>query len=156
MNNSEATCHCKYDSLVPVTDLHPYSKNRNSHSKEQIERLAKLLAYQGIRAPIVVAKEPFNCIAKGHGTLSAIKKNGWKLAPVVYQSFENEDQLYAYVQSDNAIASWSELDLSGINTDLAELGPFDIELLGIKDFHVEPAELEEKSKTECPKCGFEF
>jgi DNA modification methylase len=140
----EIKVHCKYDEMVDVNNLRPYEKNRNSHSAEQIERLAKLLRYQGIRAPIVVARRTLskeaNTIAKGHGTLEAIKLNGWDKAPVVYQDFEDEDQLYAFVQSDNAIAAWSELDLSLINMDLPELGPFDIELLGLKDFVVEPAD----------------
>ena len=135
--------HCRYDKLVPVKELKPHSKNRNKHPKEQIERLSRILSYQGIRAPIVVADAPFNCIAKGHGTLDAIKHNGWKEAPVVYQKFDSEEQLYAFVQSDNAIANWAELDLSGINLDLPDLGPdFDIDMLGIKDFTLDAAEKE--------------
>lgn len=129
---------CKYDALVSVDDLKPFDKNRNRHSAEQIERLAYLLKHHGVRAPIIVAKAPYNCIAKGHGTLEAIRRNGWKTAPVVYQDFENYDMLYAFVQSDNAIADWAELDLAAINLDLPELGPFDIELLGIRDFEVTP------------------
>lgn len=131
--------HCKYDELIPVSDLKPYPKNRNEHSKEQIDRLAKILSYQGIRAPIVCTRD--KVIAKGHGTLQAIKKNKWKNAPIVYQDFENEDQLYSFVQSDNAIASWSELDFSGINEDIGSLDPsFDIDLLGIKNFTIEVAD----------------
>lgn len=166
--------HCKYDELVPVDSLRPYEKNRNKHTPEQIERLAKLLEYQGVRAPIVVVKTDdgnpyYRTIAKGHGTLDAIKLNGWKEAPVVFQEFDSEEQLYAYVQSDNAIQqTWSELDLSGINADLPELGPdFDIDLLGIKDFVLEPAEfapgtIEEQGKLdrtqilECPRCQEHF
>jgi DNA modification methylase len=45
-----------------------------------------------------------------------------------------------FLQSDNAIAMWAELDLKEINFDLSELGPFDIDLLGIKDFTVTPEE----------------
>jgi hypothetical protein len=70
----------------------------------------------------------------------AIKANQWDKAPVVYQDFEDDDQEWLFVQSDNAIANWAELDLKGINADLSELGPFDIDLIGIKDFVVEPAE----------------
>src|ERR1035437_2514888 len=50
-------------------------------------------------------------------------------------------QEYADVQADNAIASWAELDLSGINADIADLGPdFDIDVLGLKDFTLDVAE----------------
>lgn len=130
--------HCKYDALVPVSELKPNSRNRNHHPPEQIARLTKLLAYQGIRAPIVVSSLSGQ-IAKGHGTLAAIKANGWAEAPVVYQTFADEAQEYAFVQSDNAVASWAELDLSGINTDLGDLGPdFDLELLGLRYFNLDP------------------
>lgn len=131
--------HCKYDSLVEVGSLKPHPKNRNKHPDDQIERLAKILKYQGVRAPIVVSRRS-NKIVKGHGTLQAIKANQWDKAPVVYQDFEDDDQEWLFVQSDNAIASWAELDLKGINADIGELGPFDIDLIGIKDFVVEPAE----------------
>jgi DNA modification methylase len=141
--------HCKYDELVPIKALKPYSKNRNDHPQDQIERLAKLLEYQGQRAPIIVGtipgmtsdKQTDPRIVKGHGTAEAIDLLGEESAAVVYQAFENEEQRYAFVQSDNAIASWAELDLAGINQDIGELGPdFDIDLLGIKDFVIEPAD----------------
>jgi len=131
--------HCKYDSLIKCGSLKPHPKNRNKHPEDQIERLAKILKYQGVRAPIVVSKRSGK-IVKGHGTLQAIKQNGWEEAPVVYQDFEDDDQEWLFVQSDNAIAMWAELDLKGINADLSELGPFDIDLLGLKDFTVTPEE----------------
>lgn len=131
---------CVYSELVSVDSLKPHPRNRNIHPQDQIERLSKILAYQGIRAPIVVSKIS-GYIVKGHGTLMAIKANGATHAPVVYQDFDDETQEYAFVQSDNAVASWAELDLSGINTDLADLGPdSDIDLLGIKGFEIEVAD----------------
>lgn len=143
--------HCKYDALVPVGELKPYAKNRNQHPPEQIARLAKLLAYQGVRAPIVVSKLS-GCITKGHGTLAAIKANGWLEAPVVYQDFADETVEYAFVQSDNSISSWSELDLSGINHDIGDLGPsFDLELLGLQYFNLDPAFEPEKEPDTEPK-----
>lgn len=143
--------HCVHSELVPVETLKPHPKNRNVHPPEQIERLAKILAYQGVRAPIVVSNLS-KCMVKGHGTLMAIKKNGWTQAPVVYQDFEDEAQEYAFVQSDNAVASWAELDLSGINSDLGELGPeFDVDLLGIKDFEIEVADKFQGDPDEIPE-----
>ncbi len=156
---------CKYDEMFQVEHLRPYPKNRNQHTPEQIKRLAELLKYQGIRAPIIVAK-PFDCIAKGHGTLEAIKLNGWQTAPVVYQDFDDEDQLYAFVQSDNAIASWADLDLAAVNVDLQDLGPdFDIAMLGIENFNLDPplteppVEIKQEQKNKlvvCPNCQNEF
>jgi hypothetical protein len=122
------------DSLV----LNP--KNNNKHPKEQIERLAKLIQYQGFRNPVVVSNRTGFVIA-GHGRIEAAKLAGLKEVPVMYQDFENEAQEYAYLTSDNAIAAWAELDLSAVNTEMLDLGPdFDIDLLGIKDFVIEPVE----------------
>ncbi len=144
--------HCRYDFIVSPDDLKPYEKNRNKHSEEQIERLAKLLAYQGMRAPVIVDADDKCTIVKGHGTVMAIKKLGVSSVPVVCQAFENEEQRYAFVQSDNAIASWSELDFAGINLDLPELGPdFDIDLLGLKGFTIDPSELPETEPKQDPK-----
>lgn len=135
--------NCLYDKLVPVSDLNAHPKNPNTHSKEQIERLAKILAYQGWRYPVKVSKRS-GFITSGHGRLEAAKLNGWTEVPVNFQDYESEEQERADIVSDNAIAEWSELDLSMINADIGELGPdFDIDLLGIKDFELEPADKRE-------------
>lgn len=140
--------HCKYDALVERRALKPHPKNRNEHPEEQIARLAQILRYQGLRAPIVVSKLS-GYIVKGHGTCEAAWLNGWNEVPVVYQEFETEEQEYSFVQSDNAIASWADLNLKGIGEDITDFGPdFDIELLGIKDFVIEPADKFEEPKPE--------
>lgn len=126
--------------LVDVDSLIPNPKNNNKHPKEQIERLSKLIKYQGFRNPLVVSNRS-GFVLCGHGRIEAAKLAGLKEVPVMYQDFESEAQEYAYLTSDNAIASWSELDLSAVNTEMLDLGPdFDIDLLGIKDFVIEPIE----------------
>jgi hypothetical protein len=80
----------------------------------------------------------------------------WETVPIVFQDYESEEQEYLDVQADNAIARQAELDLSGIHSDLKDMGPFDIELLGLKNFLVEPADKPEgnqKKEKECPNCG---
>lgn len=132
--------YCKYDALVPLKDLKPHPKNRNKHPDEQIDRLAKLYEYHGVRHPIIVSKLS-GYIVVGHGRKAAALKAGLKEFPVVYQDFADETAEYAFIQSDNAIASWSELDLSAINSDIIDLGPdFDLDMLGIRDFVLEPIE----------------
>lgn len=132
--------HCPHDRLVSVRELKPHPKNRNQHPKDQIERLAKILEYQGWRYPIKVSNRS-GFITAGHGRLEAARHLKLKEVPVSFQDYTDEAQEYADLQADNAIASWSELDLSAINTDIGDLGPdFDIDLLGIKDFVIEPAD----------------
>ena len=126
--------------LVDIDSLVLNPKNNNKHPKEQIDRLAKLIQYQGFRNPVVVSKRTGFVLA-GHGRIEAAKIAGLKEVPAMFQDFDNEAQEYAYLTSDNAIASWAELDLSAVNTEMLDLGPdFDIDLLGIKDFVIEPIE----------------
>lgn len=132
--------NCLYDKLVKVKELKPHPRNHNQHPKDQIERLAKIIEYQGWRYPIKVSKLS-GFITSGHGRVEAAKLLKLKEVPVNYQDYESEEQEWADVQSDNAIASWSELDLSGINNDLQDFGPdFDIDLLGINNFTLDAFE----------------
>lgn len=132
--------------MVPIKELREHPKNRNAHPKEQIERLAEILKYQGWRYPVKVSNQS-GFITSGHGRLMAAQLNAWKEVPVSFQDYADEDQEYADLIADNGVASWSELDLSGINTDLADLGPdFNLDMLGIRDFVLEPADKLE------PKC----
>jgi site-specific DNA-methyltransferase (adenine-specific) len=132
--------YCKYDELINPKKLKDHPKNRNKHGKDQIERLADLYRYHGIRHPIIISKRS-GFIVAGHGRRNAAEVAGMDSFPVVYQEFDSEEAEYAFIQADNAIALWAELDLAGINTDLADLGPdFDVDWLGIKDFVLDPAE----------------
>lgn len=132
--------HCLYDKLLPIGELKPHPKNRNKHPNEQIERLAKVLGFQGWRYPIKVSNRS-GFITSGHGRLAAAKLRGWASVPVNFQDYDSEEQEIADVTSDNAIASWAELDFAAINMDVTDLGPdFDIDHLGLKNFLLEPAE----------------
>ncbi len=158
---------CAHDNLVATKGLKPHPKNRNKHPEDQVERLARILEYQGWRYPIKVSNLS-GFITSGHGRLLAAKHLGWEKVPVNYQDYESEEQEYADVQADNAIASWAELDLAGINSDIGDLGPdFDINLLGIKDFQIdtpnfEPGTEEDQGALdrtqilECPFCEKHF
>jgi len=160
---------CEYSELVELHKLQPNPKNPNIHTQAQIERLAQIIDYQGMRSSIVVSKRS-GFITKGHGRLESLKLLEWEKAPVDYQDYDDEAQEYADIVSDNAIAEWSTLDLATINVDIVDFGPeLDIDMLGLKDFKIEPMEKYEGSNTEidtdnfgndlqhtCPKCGFEF
>lgn len=153
--------------MVSVDALIPHPKNMNKHPGDQIERLCRLIEYQGFRNPLVVQLGT-NLIVAGHGRLEAAKKLGYEKIPVTYQKFDDEAQLYAYMTSDNAIASWAELDLSQINLDIQDLGPeLDIDMLGLKSFKVDPIDnldLNQEPKVDeikttmvtCPECNHRF
>ena len=136
--------------LTPIDEIRVNSKNRNAHSAEQIDRLAKIIQYQGFRNPLIVSNRTGLLVA-GHGRLMAAQKLGLTELPVMYQDFKDSDAEYAAMVSDNSIASWSELDLAGINADMADLGPMDLDLMGLPDFKVDPSELPTEPKQKKPK-----
>lgn len=134
--------YCKYDELIDPKKLKNHPKNRNKHGQDQIERLADLYNYHGVRHPIIVSNLS-KCIVAGHGRKLAAIRAGIKEMPIVYQDFISTDAEYAFIQADNAIALWAELDMAGINSDIGDLGPdFDINMLGIQDFTLDVAEKE--------------
>lgn len=80
-------------------------------------------------------------VTAGHGMILAAKVNGYTELPVSYQDYQNEDQEIADINADNALAKWAELDMAMVNQDLANFDPtFDIQMLGIKGFVLEPAD----------------
>lgn len=161
--------HCKSDKLLDPTDLKNHPKNRNKHGQDQIERLAELYKFHGVRHPIIISKLS-GFIVAGHGRKLAAILAGITKYPVVFQDFETVDHEYAFLQADNAIALWAELDKSQINMDLGDLGPdFDLTMLGIKGFTLDMFEKDtkntgtelnlddfEKFEHKCPKCSFEW
>lgn len=124
--------------MIPVEDIKVNPKNPNRHSGDQIERLAELIKYQGFRNPLIIS-ERTGLLVVGHGRLQAAKLCGMKEVPVIYQEFDSEEQEYAYLVSDNAIAEWASLDLSQINADFLDLGPdLDVDMLGLDGFEIDP------------------
>lgn len=127
--------NCAYTELVSVSKLVPNPKNANKHSAEQIERLAKIIDFQGQRSPIVVSKRS-GFITKGHGRLMAMQKLGWENVAVDYQDYLSEAQEYADVIADNEIARWAELDKELVLKEMKVLDLGDFDLLGLKDFNI--------------------
>lgn len=138
----EIKIHCAHKDVLTIQELkskfHP--ENPNEHSDEQIDRIAKILKAQGIRKPVTISLRS-GFITAGHGRVLGAERAGLKTFPVDYQEYESEELEYADLTADNAVASWAELDLASINAKIPDLGPdFDIDLLGIESFVLEPAE----------------
>lgn len=149
---------CGSSELIPPKELKAHPKNAHKHPDEQITRLAKLIEYHGFRHPILVSKHS-GFIVAGHARLEAAKKLNMGLVPVEYQDFESDEAEFSFLVSDNAISEFSELDLASINIQIQELGPeFDLDLLGLQSFTLDPPMIEHETKQkelkyfECPSC----
>lgn len=124
--------------MVDIDSVIPNPKNPNKHDSKQIERLCKLIKNTGFRNPLVVSNQSGFLIV-GHGRLESAKNLGMKEVPVIFQDFKNEADEYAYMTAENAIGSWSELDLDLINSEIVNFEDLDLDLLGIEDFKkIEP------------------
>ena len=161
---SEMQILCSYTKLIPVSKWKESPYQTNTHTDEQIEFLARIIREDAIRKPATISTLS-GCGATGHGLVAAIKLNGWTEVPVDYQPFDSEDAERAHVTRDNEIAHWAKTDYARVNAMLGDFSPdFDIDLLGIKDFVLEPAEfgepkekadptLKETQLKKCPNCG---
>jgi site-specific DNA-methyltransferase (adenine-specific) len=127
----------------------PNPKNNNKHPKEQIERLAKIIDFQGQRSPVVVSNRS-GFIVKGHGRLEAIKKLGWDKCAVDYQDYESEAQEYADMVADNQIATWAEFDTQMVLDELPELD-IDTDMLGMVEIPEIETEESEVVEDEVPE-----
>lgn len=135
--------------IVDIKNLRTKKGNRNNHPQKQIEMLAKHFEHQGFRNPLIVSNQSGEIVC-GNGRFLAALRAGIKELPVIYQDFESKEQEYQYHVADNGLGLWSELDYAGINADLIDLGPFDIDMLGIKDFKVDVSEINKASEDTVP------
>lgn len=118
--------------MVPIINIVPNPKNANKHPESQIERLVKIINYQGFREPLIISNRS-GFVVCGHGRLEVAKKIGMEEVPVIYQDFENEAQEYAHMVADNEIARWAELDEDLVKNELKDLKFDDLDFLGLDD-----------------------
>jgi ParB-like chromosome segregation protein Spo0J len=92
----EIRIECAYDKLVSIDQLRPNLKNPNTHSEEQIAKLALLIKNHGWRHPITVSNRS-GFIVAGHCRLMAAKLLELKQVPVDYQDFASEAEEFAVI-----------------------------------------------------------
>jgi len=158
---------CKDIVLYPINELTPYPDNDKLHPRDDalIKTLCTIFqSEQGFTNPIRINAKT-KMITCGHARVEALKEIGETMVPCIPIDYLNSDMEFADIVADNATNEWRNLDLSFINSQIPELGPMDIDLLGIKDFVVEPLdkfnqekidEPTEEEKKVCPQCGFTF
>ena len=143
--------------FVDVDALVLNPKNPNFHPETQIQRLSKIIEYQGFRNPVVVSNRSGFVVA-GHGRIEVAKRLDMKQVPVIYQDFKDEAEEYAHMVADNAISEWAELKIPEIKLEIPNLPSLNIDMLGIKNLDKkapEPTEVVFKYILEI-ECGSEI
>lgn len=109
---------------VNINDLKKYHKNAKKHPKEQVKRIANSIKEFGMCDPIGVWGED-NLIIEGHGRLMALKKLGYKEAPIIRLDHLSEEQRKAYTLAHNK-SSESEWDFEILAEELNSIVDIDM------------------------------
>ncbi len=122
---------CAYDEIIDIGKAVPNPQNPNTHPKQQIELLAKIIKAQGWRAPITISNRS-GLIVKGHGRLQAALLLGADKVPVDFQNYATEAEEIADLTADNRLAELAEMNNTMLADILADFdtGEMPLELTG--------------------------
>lgn len=111
-------------------DLRPYVRNSRTHSRAQVETLARSISEYGFTNPILLAED--GTIIAGHGRLQAAQALGMEQVPTITLAGLSEAQRRALVLADNRIALDAGWDVEMLRVELADLRSdgFDLSLTG--------------------------
>ena len=104
---------------VPVCKLRPHPNNARTHSRKQIQQLAKSIKRFGFCNPILI--DDGNQVLAGHGRLEAAKVLGLDVVPTCRLSHLSEADKRAYLLADNRLAEKAGWDKELLAIELKEL-----------------------------------
>lgn len=112
--------HCAHTTTWPLKNFRPNPMNDNTHSDDQISRLAEIMKENGWRAPIVVSSLS-NLIVKGHARFAAAQLLGLSDAPVDIQAYDSHEKELQDLVADNRAFEMGETDDEAMKASLAKL-----------------------------------
>src|SRR4051794_11785778 len=111
---------------LPIQQLRRYGRNPRTHSKKQVQQIAKSIERFGFTNPVLVSDE--REIIAGHGRVEAAKLLGWQEVPTLRLSHLDAAQRRAYVIADNKLALNAGWDRELLATELQGLIDIDFEV----------------------------
>lgn len=93
----------------PLQSLLPYARNARTHSKEQVEQIAKSISEFGWTNPVLI--DPEGGVIAGHGRIMAAEKLGMVEVPCIVIHGLTPEKKRALILADNKIAlnaGWDE------------------------------------------------
>lgn len=135
----------------PIDSVTPYARNARSHSKAQIDRIARSIEAFGFINPVLVDED--GVLVAGHARLQAAKQLGLSVIPTICINHLSESEKRAYIIADNRLAEDGTWDKDLLRVELEFLAnidlDFNIELTGFTtpeidlNLHSEPVPEEE-------------
>lgn len=86
----------------PVSELKPYPRNARTHSKKQVQQIARSIERFGFTNPVLVSDD--GEIIAGHGRVRAAALLGLAEVPTLALSHLSPSERRAYVLADNKLA----------------------------------------------------
>lgn len=122
---------------APVRALKPYARNARTHSKRQIEQIARSIERFGFTNPVLVGDDL--TIIAGHGRVEAAKLLGIDEVPIIKLSHLNEAERRAYIVADNRLAEKAGWDKEILAIELQGLIDldFDVEIIGFETTEID-------------------
>mgnify|MGYP002622116113 CR=1 FL=1 len=122
---------------APLAALKPYPSNARTHSKRQIEQIARSIERFGFVNPVLVSDDLE--IVAGHGRVAAAKQLGLTEAPIVKLSHLSAAERRAYVIADNRLAELAGWDRDTLAIELQALTEleFEIEAIGFETAEID-------------------
>jgi DNA modification methylase len=110
--------------------LRPYGRNARTHSRKQIQQIARSIERFGFTNPVLVSDD--GEILAGHGRVAAAKFLGLKSVPTIALSHLSATERRAYVLADNKLALNAGWDRETLAIELQALIDldFDVEITG--------------------------
>jgi DNA modification methylase len=140
--------------LVRVDAIKPNPRNAHTHSKKQIEQIAKSIDAFGFTQPVII-DEASNLLA-GHGRLGAAKLRGLKEIPAIRLRGLSEAKKRALLLADNKIAENAGWDRERLAIELPELTELlnaenlDISITGFEAVEIDALMSDFEESTEDP------
>lgn len=157
--------------LRDIATLVPFARNSRTHSREQIDQIARSMKEWGWTNPVLI--DEGGMIIAGHARIEAGRILGLERVPVMIARGWSDAQKRAYVIADNQLALGAGWDPETLRLELHALDEqsFELALVGFSagelslhmfdpDFgpgsEEEQARLDRKKTVVCPSCKHEF
>jgi len=104
---------------IPIDQIRPNPQNARTHSRKQIERIAKSIRSLGYAAPILI--DEHRMLIAGHGRLEAAKSLGMNSLPAIVIGGLSDAKKRALMLADNRIAQSAGWDREKLAAELSVL-----------------------------------
>lgn len=127
---------------IKTTELKEYENNPRNNDAA-VDAVAKSISDFGFKVPIVIDRN--NVIIAGHTRLKAAKTLGLEKVPCIVAEDLTPEQVKAFRLADNKTAELAEWDFDKLETELAELAEFGVEMdgFGFDEIEDDPPDIEE-------------